>query len=520
MTHSPRAPRKFIRDSFGYAFSQYVVRATLMLRGLIAARLLGPGGYGAWNAIQILMDWGASAPLGTQSGLDQLVPPAIVAGDQEALLRLKRAALFNIVLLTGLFAAVCVLWGTLGSRVLSAEWGLLGLGAAMLCALVVNVSYYQNSIMRSHGDITTASGWVALQGAIGGVLGLALVPWLHRWGLLLGWVVGCIAAFTFSTVRSRRLAPMTPVPGRDGVRLAWVGVPMYLFTVGWQLVSRSADRLIVLRYLGTEALGYYSLSVMALTFLLYLPDSVTFVIYPQLLSRFDASGRDPESIRARVERVLQASSIAVPALCAIAALCAGPVVAVLLPKFTPGVAAVRILCFGAPALAFASLASIVLMTVRRYAQLVLATLVGMVLFVGLDLSVVHLGYGLQGVAWATLTAYAVNSIVMLVLALDGLGVRAGRVLGLVARFFAPLVLAVVMVALLERFMPPSRHPGLSWRALHLAANLALFSVAYLVAVHPLGRNMGMMQLLSEVNLPVVGPLLRRLRKAGAPQDKA
>ena len=512
-------PKKFLRDSFGYAFSQYVVRAVLMLRGLIAARLLGPGGYGAWNAIQILMDWGVSAPLGTHMGLDQLVPPAIVAGDAGALARLQRAALFNIVLLTGLFAAVCLVWGALGSRVLREEWGLLGVGAGMLCALLANISYYQNSIMRSHGDITTASGWVALQGAIGGILGLALVPWLHRWGLLMGWVVGCVVAFAFSTIRSRRFAPTTPVPGRDSLRLIRVGVPMYLFIVGWQLVSRSADRLIVLRYLGTEALGYYSLSVMALTFLLYLPDSVTFVIYPQLLSRFDASGRNPESIRARVERVLQAVSIAVPALCAIAALCAGPVVSILLPKFTPGVPAVRILCFGAPALAFASLASIVLMTVRRYVHLVLATLTGMVLFVGLDFWVVQWGYGLQGVAWATLTAYAINSLVMLVLALDGLGIRTGRLLRLVARYFAPLALAVVFVDLLERFMPPASHPGVSWRVLRLAANLGLFCVAYLIAVLPLTRDMGLRQLVSEVDLPVVGKMLRRLLKAGTPEDR-
>jgi hypothetical protein len=55
--------------------------------------------------------------------------------------------------------------------------------------------------------------------------------------------------------------------------------------------------------------------------------------------------------------------------------------------------------------------------------------------------------------------------------------------------------------------------------LRLAANLALFCVAYLVAVRPLARDMGLLQLVSEVNLPVVGPLLRRLLKARAPEDK-
>ena len=57
-------PRKFIRDSIGFVFTQYVVRAALMLRGLIAARVLGPQAYGAWNALQLVMDYGVFAPIG------------------------------------------------------------------------------------------------------------------------------------------------------------------------------------------------------------------------------------------------------------------------------------------------------------------------------------------------------------------------------------------------------------------------------------------------------------------------
>ena len=92
--------RKFIQDSFGIAFAQYVVRATLMLRTLLAARLLGPVPLGAWNAIQLVLDNGALLMFGTQQGLDQLVPPRVVAGDAEGERRIKRAALFNIAVLS------------------------------------------------------------------------------------------------------------------------------------------------------------------------------------------------------------------------------------------------------------------------------------------------------------------------------------------------------------------------------------------------------------------------------------
>ena len=86
-------PRKFIRDSVGFATSQYLVRFLNLVRGLVAARLLGPGPYGAWSAIQLLFDYGGCAPIGTYQGLDRVIPARIVDGDAHRLDRAKRRAL-------------------------------------------------------------------------------------------------------------------------------------------------------------------------------------------------------------------------------------------------------------------------------------------------------------------------------------------------------------------------------------------------------------------------------------------
>src|SRR5215510_8407921 len=100
-----RTRQKISRDSLGLAFTQYAVRAMSMARSFVAAKVLDPMSFGSWNALQLMMEYGALAPLGTQQGLDQLVPARIVAGDAERTSRLKRAALFNVVSLTLLFSA-------------------------------------------------------------------------------------------------------------------------------------------------------------------------------------------------------------------------------------------------------------------------------------------------------------------------------------------------------------------------------------------------------------------------------
>ena len=510
-------PRKFIRDSVGFAMAQYIVRGMLMFRGVIAARLLGPELYGAWNAIQIMMDYGNLAPTGTQQGLDQMVPPRIVAGDAEALARLKRAALFNISLLSGLLAAACLLFGEFGHSVMLKSWGAAGIGAAMICAITTNLANYQTSIMRSHGDITTASGWMTLQGAVGGGLGLVLLPWLQGWGLLLGWTIGCVVAFVFSSVRSRHHAPLLPAPASESFDLVQIGLPMFVFMAS-AVVMRNLDRLIILRYLGTQDLGFYSLSVMALTFLLYLPDSVTYVIYPRLLRTFGESGRDATAIQPSVERALQATSLVVPFLCGLAFLVAPPLVGLVLPKFLPGVGALRMLCFGAVALAFSNLAAVVMMTIGRQLMLVPVAIFGVGLYAVLDFAAVKLGFGITGVATATLIAYVINSAVLLSMALAGMGFRARSLFSTMARLYAPLVFGLVLAIALEHWLPWSGAHSPAFVLLRLGISAGVFVVVYAASVYPLARGMGIRQVISEFNIPVIGRLLRRAGAGTPPRE--
>lgn len=509
-------PRKFVRDSMNFAFAQYVVRATLMLRGIIAARLIGPDAFGAWSALQMMMEYGTLPLLGTQQGLDQMVPPRIVAGDESALRRVKRAALFNIVLLTSLFVVACIGWVTLGSSRLLGAWGPWGIVLALACIAAINLANYQTSIQRSHGDFSTVSGWMLIQGAIGGVAGLALTPWLGGWGLLAGWTAGCLVALLYSSARSREHAPMSPSPAPEGLDLVQVGFPMFVLMAS-AMVMRSLDRLIILRYLGHRDFGFYSISMMALTFLLYMPDAVTYVMYPRLLRQYGEDGGDPTGIREVVVRALRTSSIFVPVLSGLVFLASAPVVALLLPKFLPGVGALRALAFGALGLAFANFASVVLMTVGRQAMLMPTAFVAIGLGAALDLGAVKLGYGITGVAWATLCTYAVNGAVLLTMALTGLGLRGREVLAGVGRLYLPMGLAIALVWALERYLPGA-DASLGQLLLRMLGSMLLFGVVYTFAVWPLARGIGIRKMLSEFNLPVIGPLLKRFRDGSSSRD--
>lgn len=492
-------PRKFVRDSIGFATSQYLVRILGTIRGLVAARLLGPVGYGEWNALMLLLDYGGTAPFGTYQGLDQSVPARIVDGDARALDRLKRAGLFNVLISTALFATVCLIYFGRSVGQIREAWGLSGIATALGVVLLTNVSLYSLTLMRSHGNIAAVSMWFLLQSVIGVVLGIALLPSQGAWGLLWGWLAGTVIAMALAMWHGRRVVPLVPRPGAESVALLAVGFPMFLSMLS-NFVMRSLDRVIILRYLGTEPLGLYALAVTAVTFLQTLPDAVAYVLYPQLVRRYRLGGDDPAAIRDAVERSVRVVAIATPAFCAIAYLGADDVVGWVLPRFAPGVPALRILCFGAAAMALASLSTIVLMTLGRHRQLIPVAIGLCAIGVALDLLAIRLGLGIRGVAWATFITFALNSATLMMLAEAGMQRSGGQRIGFIVRGFLPLLIAIPLAWGFERLMP-GHGPHGPTRLLRFVASAAGWIVLYGLLVLPLARGIGLRQLVSEFNWP-------------------
>ena len=488
-------PRRFVRDSMIYASAQYVYRLLLMARGLIAARLLGPAAFGAWNAIQLVMDYGLLATLGTFQGLDQTVPPRIVDQDHAALDRLKRAGLFNVLAFSLLYAAgVLVYLGVTHGKVEN-FWGVRGVAVAVACVLLTNLGYFLLNLLRAHGDIPAVSAWFLVQSVVGAGLALAFIPRFGVWALLGGWLAGTALAAIAVLWKARHITPFVPRLSSDSLSLIRIGAPMYLFSAA--TILRSLDRVIILKFLDALALGYYSLAVTAMTLILYMPDSVSYVLYPQLLKSYRAGGDRPAAIRAQVVRTFRAIAILTPALCGLSYLWLRDLMVALLPRFVPGLAAGRLVCFGAGGLAFVGLSAIVLMTLGRQRQLVPAVVSGTLLGAALDLVAVKLGFGITGVGFATMLAYILNGMLMLALAFGALEASWRRTAINLARYFVPLAGAFAIAAAVDRLMPP---PPMFWspRLARMAIEAMAFLAPYALLAYPFGRGTGLKQMILDL----------------------
>ncbi len=479
-----------------FATAQYVYRVLILARGLIGARLLGPGPYGAWNAIQLVMDYGLLACAGTFQGLDQTLPPRLVDGDPKAIERTKRSGLFNILLLSALYALGVVVYFSFSTGKIVSIWGMRGVFLAAACVMLTNLGYYHLNLLRAHNRMIAVSNWFLVQGVVGAGLALTLIPRFGLWALLGGWLVGTLMASAVTQWQARDIAPFLPRGSLESFALVRAGVPMYLYSAS--VILRSLDRVIILKCLGTLALGYYSLAITGMTMLTYLPDSVSYVLYPQLLKRYRAGGDRVEAVRSQVERTYRMLAVVVPGMCGVAFLWSRDLISMLLPKFLPGLAAVRLVCFGAGGLAFVALSAIVLMTLRRQAYLVPTALLGSLLGAGLDLLAVRMGFGITGVAFATMTAYVVNGLVMTGMAIAGLhGTARGVPMRLLPKFL-PLAVSFGLAFGIDRLLPWPAAGGPAAHAAHMLEEFALFIPLYVGLVYPFGRGTGLRQMLAEL----------------------
>ena len=53
----------------------------------------------------------------------------------------------------------------------------------------------------------------------------------------------------------------------------------------------------------------------------------------------------------------------------------------------------------------------------------------------------------------------------------------------------------------------------------MLGSMALFALLYVVAVRPVARGIGIRQMLSEFNLPLIGPLVRRFVNGRSSREK-
>ncbi len=388
---------RVIQDTVRYAASMVLAQFVLFVGGFAIARFLGPTHYGLWNGLQLILQYASYSQLGIVNALNRELPLRRGKGELAQAERVRSATL-GTVLVTALVAGAGILAYSMIATSRHSPLVILGLRFVGLLVILQQIYGYSEICFRTNHEF----GIVGKLRLFRTVLEVSLAVLLtyafdlagRLWAATLTFIV--ILAYIFR----RHPVPFRPAFDPKGAtKLITIGFPIML--VG--LVSgvyQSIDRVLILAFLDPTHLGYYAIGLTAASVLGILPGVVGEILYPRFAERYGATN-SPSQLKEYVLTPTYLLAHLLPLFQGTIYLLIPYVILTALPKYALAIRPARILVMGSFFFAVAGFASDFLNTINKQAMNLMAQIASLAIAISSTYAVLRLGWGIQGVAVAT-----------------------------------------------------------------------------------------------------------------------
>lgn len=478
-TKSPTAWQDaFLRDVSLYTASIYIAQAAMFVAGLLTKRFLGPTNVGIWSFLTIILGYLPLVQLGVSDAAAREIPYWNGRGEPERAARL-RDAMFTFVTAMAVLTGVAVLAVAFLLRPANSPEAQAGLVLLGLIFPVHQLVVCYLVLLRAHKQF----GILGRTQVMIAVLNVALAPLLAwRFGLY-----GLYASFAVQTGANLAywlwLSRRGCIPAfrwrwhwGDLQHLLQLGISLTVGGAAWGYLQ-TIDGLVVGRFLGATALGYYAMGLSVNNFLYNAPISIAHVLFPRFQERYGATGSQ-SSLRGYIEApIIGLAFIIVPLFIGAGFIGMPLVIRQVLPQFTPGIPAVQVLVLGTFFMSLMHPPIHFVITINEQLRAIPLGVTALLVTAGLDLLAVHLGWGIVGVAGMTAVGYCLAFTLVTVYALSHVASRreVAAFLGKVGLAFAYTMLALYGV---DHFLGVSS-PGLVVDLALSAAKFGVFGVLLL-----------------------------------------
>jgi len=402
----------FTKDSLAnefifFSLSTGAYQISRLIVSLVAARWIGPEGFGVWNVLYLFLLYGVLVTLGVPSGMNREVPMLNGKGREDHAHLVANVALWFVLAtsLLGAFATTLILSFGLVSTISTAS--LVAMGVLFLTWYV-----YQYFQMRLRSTIRFRQMTIQ-QVVFAGLLPLVVLPLTNSYKLT-GFISGqAFVAFLAILVIYRISSFHIEFQFDWSIlrRLMKIGFPIMAAGLLFTLLI-SIDRWVILRFLGVESLGQYTLAILSVSILSLLPAVISQQLYPRMAFRFGSTGEKRSLLPIVLRQSLASMGVTLPLITAVF-LSMPFFVETFLPDYVAGIRAARIVLVGLAFLPLTGGFGNYLNTVGRQVLYLLIISTAIVLNLGLDILFVKKGMGINGVAMGAAITYFIYTLVLI-----------------------------------------------------------------------------------------------------------
>lgn len=415
-----------------------------MLSGFWIAHLLGPEDFGIWNAVSLVLVYGAYFEFGVLSTMGRDIPFYFGQGDMD-----QAAILEGTARIVAIFGAFLAAFFVIVVSFFSGPFTKMALGLQCMAVVLIlqQIYTYHRTVLRSHNFFKELSQQQVLAAIASAAFAIFFVI---SWGLE-GRLIAAIFAQTVIILYAVRRNPWPAAKFQFSAIWPMIRVGMSI-AIGGFIISllTTIDRFMVITFLGEEQLGYLGLALLLTNVISLIPSMATQVLYPRITYRFGSSGKDIQALREFVVTPPLILSAFLPIVIGIVYFLLPLLITLLLPAYKPGISAAQIVVVGIFFLGIVGVTDSFLVTIGKLKQYALFASLALAFNITLDYVVIRLGYGIEGIAFAgTLITYFFYSTITIGYALSHYTMQRAEWLSFFLQLWSPFLYMIGLLWLTE-----------------------------------------------------------------------
>ena len=491
--------KDIIVDATSYTLAGYLVQPLSIISSLFVKGSIGPYLAGVFGTLNLFVFYASFSHFGILNAAERDLPFCLGNGDQERFNRIGSTAFVSTLISSCICACGVVIWALLSRPSIDKH---LFIGSLVFAVYIIIWSWsaYYLTLLRTYQKFVFLSKVQVIIGITSALGSIVCVALFNFWGLLAITVINILFQAILFTKKAGRI-PKLKIDGNEFKKLLVVGIPLVLF--GLTMTGmKTVDNILVLRLLGTEQLGVYSIAYLANSAIFQVTNSLSGVLYPRMQKGYGETSTI-NNLSRFVVRPSIIMGVLLPVLIAALFFFIPPTVIWFLPRYRGGLSALKVVSISAYFLAMFPQASNFLIALNKQIKVALFMVGGIGLSIISGLITTHLGWGLVGIALATGLGY-----LFCFLSINGYALKHfmdfKKSLGFFLNLVVPIAYAAGFLFLIDLLID-TKMDNMLLAFGTAAVKYAVFVLAYIPIAFWMEPKCG---LIKDIIRPIIGRLIR------------
>ena len=435
VTNESNNRQNILRDASVFSGSSYVARIMFFVRGFLGAKILGPGLYGLWSALNIILNFSYYLNLGSIEAMGREISYQKGMRSEKGMQDARNSAfsfclVVNFIFSFALIIFTLILWNRLS---LVERTGLVTV--AFLSFTFFIYEFYQTAVLALKKFLFIGKANMIFS-ILAVIMTILVVPAFKIYGVYIVTLLVSLVSITYLMFRSPHRLGWS-FNTREISRLIKIGFP--LMSIDFlETAIAGVTGIIVLLVLGKASLGYYSVAIHAARFLMYFQESVDRVFEPYMYQRYGETHKISE-LKEYLFKPSLVMALLFPIVLAVYYTVSAFFIRHFLPDYTASIPAFFIILVANFLAYFSPTAFSFITAVNKQRFLVPAYFIGIITAFASSLIFINMGFGIIGAAAGFLLASFFTGSVIFIYAASHYMKDAFKCLGYLTGLYLPLL---------------------------------------------------------------------------------